>query len=247
MKRLAYSVWFLAGLVVLLNACVFGGSSSNAASSAWEPFLVLKAPHAPAASLAAVTAADRKFQHEHGWYEVFVHEAVAATVNSPACPGIGTVSPPDSADTSYHATSCTGVLYQLSPCPRANTDCVVQGLAAGQAILFDTAGCTGNMAVTPNFQTFGTPSISDIAVIQGIVFRYDPGNLGASDPTTYLMVAPATPPAPFTVQSEFAFEDGGCKPVSGVTLPAYPVVANDPSITGMASATIPGPVSVGAP
>lgn len=249
MKLLTFSVSaFLLSLAfaLVLGAC--GGSGSSAASSsAWEPFLVLKAPNAHAQNELIASLSPRPKLTWNVW-----GSAYAAASNSPGCPGIGTVAPPSASDSTYQATSCSGVLYSLLPCPDATGPCIVAGLPQGQAILFDTANCLSqgpgqDEFVSPSFDTFGTPSISSVAISPGILFRYDPQGLGAGDSSTYLMLAPGGgKEVQVTVQSEYVFGNG-CAPVSSVNIQAFALAPNAASVTSMLSAAVPAPVSIGTP
>lgn len=241
MKRLALVFWTLAGFLVLVQVACSFGHSSNASAVAWEPYLVLKT--ADTRALEAVSAFESRHRQRED-FPSFIHEAVAALAGSPACPGIGTVSPPQGSDTAYHATSCSGVLYSLIACPDGSA-CVVAGLSPGEAILFDTSGCTGTEAVSPNFSTFSVPSIGLAAVAPGALFRYDPTGTGPTDPSTYLMLAPNETGASFTVNSEYVY-GSGCQPVGGVTVTAYTLAPNSATVTAMASAPVAG-ATIGIP
>lgn len=247
MKLLTFSVSaFLLSLTFALLLGCFGHGSSQAASSAWEPYLVLKAPHATADN-ALVARLHERHLTWNPW-----GDAYAVTANTAACPGIGTVAPPSPSDFDYLVTSCGGVLYRLSPCPDSTGPCVIDSLPQGQAILFDTANCSSaspgqDEFVSTAFTTNGVPSISEISVSPGILFRYDPTNLGSSDPSTYLMLAPGGgTESQVNVQSEYVFGQG-CKSVAGVTVSAFTLAPNSTTVTQMASAAVAAPVTIGTP
>jgi hypothetical protein len=244
MKKFVLAIWALAGMAVLLNAC---GGSSTASSSAWEPYLVMKAPHAPAVMEVAEAAAERIFRRHANPFQI-MSQALAAT---PACPGIGTVAPASASDLYYKVSSCTGVLYHLLPCPTSADTCVIGGLDTGQAVLFDQLGCTGNAFVSTSFNAgSSTQSISGVAITPGTLFRYDPTSAGATDASTYLLLPPAEAPQQTPILSIYGYDGRGCQPANfpaGTMLTAYKLEVNDPNVSGMASTSFPGPGVVGTP
>lgn len=240
-SKFGAAAWALAGVIVLIQACNGSGSNAVAAATGWAPYLVISAPNAQQANMVASESRERLLHKRWGTFS-FVHEALAAGTTT--CPGIGTLNGyPSQSDPiqaqGYAGVSCSGYYYDITPAPTSNDKGVIFSAPGNAPVSYDAPGCVGNAYVRA--QGFGTGALA-----QGVVFRADPKNIGPTDASTYLYVPKGEATATVNVMS--AWQLGfGCTAAS-VTLPAmYAALPNDPAVTGVSNAPVPGPISTGTP
>lgn len=164
-----------------------------------------------------------------------------ATGSTSTCTGLGTLtgrpanSDPITTDL-ISGVSCTGFYFTVSSAATSAENAVVQPLPPSVAVFYDAPGCTGNayVAAPGTFQWNGVDvAISNGALANGAVFT-----VGAS----YEMLNTGISPTSVSVQSLQV--NGSCSAFSTV-LSLYPLAPNDPTVSGVPSAPIPGPVTIG--
>lgn len=186
------------------------------------PAVFIRAPNAPAI---AIKAQQRGTSQK------------AATTT---CPGIGTLTGrPNDSDpiaTNYiSGVSCTGYYFTVSGAATSASSATVQPAPAVVTIGFDAPNCTGNAYVIASFN--GT-SISQAALANGAVMTT--GNPAVA--ANYWMLKPGTA---VTTPNFLSILNGTtCSSWSG-SISAYALVPNDPTVSGVSNAPIPGPVTIG--
>lgn len=179
---------------------------------------------------------------------------VTRATSAPACTGIGTLTGrPSSSDpmTSdvYSGISCTGYYFDISGSVAGGTSDIQQ---TQFEIGFDGANCTGDAYIVP----WGAQPQLPLLAQAGAVFTAAPsdafGMRGAdwSNAANYWYLKAGTSPVAFTAASFYAYNQG-CLAAGDERLPsplntqaAYPIAQNVPSVTGIPSAPIPGPVLI---
>lgn len=184
------------------------------------PAVFIKAPNAPAVKMASQTrTASQK----------------AATA-APSCTGLGTLTgrPANSdpiASNLISGVSCAGYYYTVNGSATSADTSTVQPLEAQLPVWFDSPGCAGNAYVTVGA---GSQSLSAGALANGAVFTVN----GA-----YWMLKPGTASSQPNLLSEFM--NGNCTNTSVSQLVVYPLATNDSAVSGVPSAPIQGPVTIG--
>lgn len=256
-RMLAASAVVLFGFV--LYAC--GGSSSTAggtltqaqfdqmlaASSLFQalqsrstPAVYIKAPNAKAYAIRALSARTEAIN---------TGNSLPQTITP--CTGIGTLTGrPTTSDaisaSVYSGVSCTLYYFDISAAPTASDQGLIQqiGNSGNAVVYFDAAGCTGN-AIVPG----GLSGFSPAAVPNGAVFTMNPQspNMGGNDwnnPANYWYVkAGSARIATINFVSEWV-RSVGCQANSGTDFGGYAVLPNDPTVTGIQSAPVAGPVLI---
>lgn len=183
-----------------------------------------------------------------------VRQAVTRGTASTTCTGIGTLtgrpatSDPMTSDV-YSGISCTGYYFDISGSVAGGTSDIQQ---TQFEIGFDGANCTGDAYIVP----WGAQPQLPLLAQAGAVFTAAPsdafGMRGAdwSNAANYWYLKAGTSPVAFTAASFYAYNQG-CLAAGDERLPsplntqaAYPIAANDASVTGIPSAPIPGPVLI---
>lgn len=117
--------------------------------------------------------------------------AVGATSPQPqltgTCTGIGTLTGrPNSSDPIssgiLSGVSCTGYYFDISEAADSTQNGVIQKLPTSVVIMFDGAGCTGNMYIPENYTVGGQPPAGIGIFANGMVFRYDHRTSGQALP-----------------------------------------------------------------
>ena len=191
------------------------------------PAVFIKAPNDPSIKAMAVR----------------IKAASTATTTS-TCTGLGTLTGrPDNSDPlstdNISGVSCTGFYFTVSGAATSSDNAIVQTLPATVTVGFDAPNCTGNAYVLASFN--GT-SISEGARANGAVFRVYVGANNPSDATTYWMLTPGTAETTPTILS--LVQGTTCKSWNSA-LSAYALQQNNSTTSGVPSAPIPGPVTIG--
>lgn len=146
------------------------------------------------------------------------------------------------------AATCDGYYVNISEATSAGSG-FVQPLSGSISLGFTGASCSGSFYVLSNFNNIG---LSAGAATSGVVFFFNTTNLGqppdstsAANAAYYWYVAAGTAPTTATFPS--IWTNGGCLTWNGGQLPGYAVLANDVTVTGVASAPRPGPVLPSSP
>lgn len=214
-------------------------TSVNTLSAAAKPAVFIQAPKA--ASLIKTAMAKSR---------------TPASADPATCTGLGTLTGrPDNSNpvTSnlLAGLSCTGYIYVITQAVNTSEQAVVQGIPV-ESVFFTSKDCTGPMYVSKNYG-----SILSSGVFQnGVVFR-TPGTPAAptdpTDPNTYFYV-PANGATTSVVVGSFQQSNSNaitCTSWDVFNTPAptvdnsVQVLPNDPAVTGIPSAPIPGPVTIG--
>lgn len=202
-----------------------------------QPAVFIKAPNAPVVAVRSV----QSLGSQSGG------TSTRAVAN---CTGIGTLTGrPNTSDpiatSNASGISCTGYYFTVSEARSSTENAEIQPLPGTLAILFDGANCMGTPYMSTNFALAGNPPLGKGAVTNGAVFRWDPKHVGASDASTYYMItAGQTPAAGVTIQSFEPADSTTCTNSTFTNLTLYQLMANDPAVTGLNSATVPGPVII---
>jgi len=189
------------------------------------PAVFIQAPNAPAVKL--------QLRHQ---------TSDKSTSTASTCTGLGTLTgrPPTSDPISsddISGISCTGYYFTVSGAATSAQMAQVQPLPSSIAIFFDAPNCAGNASVTaPGTFTWNgkDAGISNGATANGAVF---------TSGSTYYMLKAASTAGSTLVQSVLI--GGGCNAFSGTLKPTYALATNDQSVSGVPSAPIPGPVTIG--
>lgn len=226
---------------MILGAALGCHDSSNASSAPATgpaPAIFILAPNEKAAFSLTARRTD-SFQAGNSGV---THQAVA-----PACaPGsIGTFSgrqgTPFSSSVEY-GVSCTGAYFGID-----TSTGILTGLLDNQSVLYDQPGCQGKAYVSPNYSTFGVPSISQAAIDNSAVFRVDPHNLGAADASTYAYIPAGEKGDDTLVMASVYVYGSGCQALTvGPGTSFYALQPNDPQVSGESNAPVALPVVTGA-
>lgn len=195
-------------------------------SSSAAPAIFIRAPNAPAVKVASQP------------------RGVSAKATPSTCTGIGTLtgrpnnSDPLSTD-NISGVSCTGYYFTISGAATSADSAIVQPAPAAVTIGYDGPGCTGNAYALASFNGTG---ITEGAVANGAVFRAYSGTNDPTNPSSYLMLKAGTTLSSPNILS--VLQGSSCSSFSG-QLSGYPLVTNDQTVSGVASAPIPGPVTIG--
>lgn len=181
-----------------------------------------------------------------------------AAPETSACPGIGTLTGrPNSGSfggNTFTGISCTGYYFGIQGSMSKSIPGLIQGLGAtGLFAGYDGAQCTGNAYLIGSKKSW-----IPIAIANGLVFTLDNSTYtgeptdvsGYSNANIYFYIPAGEAATPFTMASIWT-EGEGCLPASSKLNPspidttdAYLIHKNDPSITGVQSAPVPGPVLI---
>lgn len=179
---------------------------------------------------------------------------VTRGTSAPACTGIGTLTGrPSSSDPMttdiYSGISCTGYYFDISGSVAGGESGIQETTFV---IGFDGAGCTGDAYIVP----FGTEPQLPLLAQAGMVFTFDTSELEGmqpadwSNPANYWYLNAGAKTTSF-IPASFYVDRQGCLAAGAEQLPsplntsaAYPIAANVPSVTGIPSAPIPGPVLI---
>ena len=193
---------------------------SELANVGQSPAVFIRAPNAPTVTLKRQVSTSQKFSP------------------SSSCTGLGTLTGrPTTSDpiTSnlISGVSCSGYYFTVSAAATSAQNAYIQGLLSEASIYLDAPNCTGNAYIGVGFQ-----GLSQGAVSNGAVFA-------SPEPYTttqviYMLTAGETP---VSVNAE-SYWNGGCFPASGTAMVLYALVPNDPTVSGVPSAPIPGPVMI---
>lgn len=168
--------------------------------------------------------------------------SVKATTTT-TCTGLGTLTGrPNTSDpiasNNLSGISCTGYYFTVSGAATSAQTAIVQGPPPVVTIGFDAPNCTGNAYMIANFNGTG---VSQTAVANGAVITI-------GDPTVaahYWMLKPGTAATNPNILSMFnSAPPGGCFSWSG-SASGYALAPNDPTVSGVPSAPIAGPVTIG--
>ncbi len=193
---------------------------SEVASASPAPAVFIHAPNAPAVAVKA--------------------QLRDKTSAAPTCTGLGTLTgrPSDSDPFTTNllsGVSCSGYYFTVSGAATSAETSTVQPAPAAIKVWFDGPNCSGNAYVQGPTAPWG---VTATILANGAV-------LTTGDPTqsaSYWMLKPGTVAASANLQS--VLQGGTCS--SYVTaIPVYALVPNDQSVSGVPSAPIPGPVTIG--
>lgn len=191
------------------------------------PAVFIQAPNVP-----AQTVKERNFGQK------------TSTTTTTTCTGLGTLTGrPRSSDpiesNNLSGISCTGYYFTVSGSATAAQTSYIQGISPSVNVWWSNANCGG----IPYVAAAGTGLLNPVsngAIANGFVVT-------TIDPTTgepvYWMLKAGTAAASANVASVYS-GSGGCNPTTG-PLSLYALVPNDPTISGVPSAAIPGPVTIG--
>ena len=190
----------------------------NTLQSSTAPAVFIKAPNAPAISVKAM-----------------LRGTTQKTQSTPPCTGLGTLTGrPDTSDpiasNLISGVSCAGYYYTISGAATSAQQAVVQPLSGALTVWFDSPNCQGNAYVSLNS---GNQSVSPGAVANGAVFTVA---------GTYWMLKPGTAVSDPAILS--SYQSGQCSAFSG-SWDMYQLAPNDQTVSGVPSAPIPGPVTIG--
>lgn len=195
--------------------------------SAAQPAVYIQAPNQPAVSTK---------EHRH---------AAGA-----ACTGLGTLTGrPDSSDPlqtdNLSGVSCTGYYFTVSGAATSSDFAYVQPLPPSVGAAYTAPDCGGTPYLLASSSTISWNGVyvlgaTQSAVGNGAVFTL--GSSGGAIPLAYWMLPAGATAANINMLS-FYFQ-GQCEEFS-FTLPAYELLPNDPTTSGVPSAPIPGPVTIG--
>jgi hypothetical protein len=189
----------------------------NSMQPSASPAVFIKAPNAPAVKVASQMHGDK------------------SQSAPPSCTGLGTLTGRPStsdpiASNLISGISCTGYYYTISGAATSAQQAVVQPLSGALTVWFDSPNCQGNAYVSLNS---GNQSVSPGAVANGAVFTV----AGA-----YWMLKPGTAVSDPAILS--SYQSGQCSAFSG-SWDMYQLAPNDQTVSGVPSAPIPGPVTIG--
>lgn len=254
--------------VLLLYAC--GGSSSQASSgtgltqsqvqaliaqavtplqqqvtSLQTQVTTLQQGAAPAIFIQAPNAPSVKMQ-----IRAQLSAKATGTTSAPTCTGLGTLTgrPADSdpiVSNNLSGVSCTGYYFTVSAAATSSAQGYIQPLSPQIAVLYSAPGCTGQPYVGVGQLPYtwdGVPlqGVAEGALGAGAVFTI--GSPGGGDPSAYWMLPAGAASASLNMES--AYWQGQCIAAT-FTLTAYPLQTNDAATSGVPSAPIPGPVTIG--
>lgn len=251
MKTLRVSLFaFLTA--ALLSAC--GSSSSQAPSgiSQSQAQTLISQAVAPLEQQVTTLQADISTLQQSSAPAVFIRTPNSAPVaiksqhgtsqktTSTTCSGLGTLTgrPTDSdplATDDISGVSCTRYYFTVSGAATSAQNGYIQGPPASVRVWFDAPNCTGNAYVTIS----PSGGLSEGALANGAVFT-------VGDPTVatnYLMLKPGTASSQPNLQSDL--QAGACTNTTISQLVVYALVPNDSSVSGIPSAPIPGPITIG--
>ena len=196
-----------------------------------SPAVYIKAPNAPNIQMV------RRTTESVGGGSTQAQTAALPSPCNWTLTGRPPTSDPIQSDT-YSGISCAGYYFNISGAATSNDDATVQQLGGNQYVAFDAANCTGNAYVI---------DLPAVAVVNGIVFGMNPQdpNFQGNDPSNpaYYWYVPAAE-AVSTVSMLSEWQPGvGCSN-NTASLTGYSALTNDPSVTGIPSAPIPGPVLI---
>ncbi|HYW75576.1 MAG TPA: hypothetical protein VFA48_03000 [Gammaproteobacteria bacterium] len=146
------------------------------------------------------------------------------------------------------AATCNGYYVNISEATSAGNG-YVQPLSSLISLGFSGASCTGSLYVLTNFNNSG---LSESAAVSGVVFFFDTTNLGqpptgsSAGNAAYYWYVPANSVATQT-SLQSVWTNHSCLAWNSGQLPAYQVLQNDESATGVASGPRPGPVLPSSP
>lgn len=252
MKRLIFSILLTVVSTLILLAC---NSTSTTASDTLSAGQQAQVEGLIAAALKAVPAPS-----------VFIHGASLTTADGArrtlavtGCVSVATLGtltgrPRTSnpiADGEESGISGKGYYFTISGAPTANDCGDIATVPANVTIYFSDASCH-----TPE----GVTGMSKQAIAQGFVFHSDLDGTdpGFTDAGHYWTLAANTAPVSMSYQSLTTSSDGihitclatynngaGSSANNSGTITAYPVVNNDPTVTGIPNAPVQGPLTVG--
>lgn len=195
-----------------------------------SPAVYIKAPNAPTVTV------NRRMTESVGGGSTSITAAALPSPCTWTLTGRPTSSDPLQSNI-YSGVSCSGYYFNISSAPTASDSGILQqpDTTSGQITLyFDQPGCVGNPYI------YG---LSAAAMAQGAVMRVDATGADPTgvDPNTYYYLPPGSSPSPVATQS--AMYKGSCTGLI-TTGGQYKLLPNDPTVTGVPSAPIPGPISI---
>lgn len=187
-----------------------------------SPAVFIRAPNAPAIAIKAQS------------------RGTSRKATAPTCTGLGTLTgrPTDSdplATDDISGVSCSGYYFTISGAATSAQSGDIQGPPASVRVWFDAPNCTGNAYVTVN----PSGGLSQGALANGAVFTIGDPTVAAN----YLMLKPGTASSQPNLQSDL--QSGTCTNTAVSQLVVYPLVTNDSTVSGVPSAPIAGPVTIG--
>lgn len=197
-------------------------SQVSALQGSATPAVFIRAPNAPAIAIKAQA------------------RGTSQKATAPTCTGLGTLTgrPTDSdplATDDISGVSCTGYYFTVSGAATSAQSADIQGPPSGVRVWFDAPNCTGNAYVTIN----PSGGLSQGALANGAVFTIGDPTVAAN----YLMLKPGTASSQPNLQSDL--QNGACTNTAVSQLVVYPLVTNDSTVSGVPSAPIAGPVTIG--
>lgn len=249
MKSPFRTVLFAALSAILLYACGSSGSSASSGLSQSDVQAMITAAVTPLQQQIATLQGQVSTLQQAQTPAVFIRApnapAIAiraqlrgtsakTTTTTTTCTGLGTLTGrPNNSDpitsNDLAGVSCTGYYFTVSGAATASDTAVVQPLASTLFVWFDAPNCTGNAYVT-----IGSGSLSNGALANGVVFTVG---------TSYFMLKPGTASAQPNLLSDW--QGGSCSNTTVSKLVVYPLAPNDPTVSGVPSAPVTGPVTIG--
>lgn len=258
MKSPFRTVLLAALSAILLYACGSSGSSASSGLSQSDVQAMITAAVTPLQQQIATLQGQVSTLQQSGSPAIFIRAPNAPAIaikaqlrgtsskatTTTTCTGLGTLTGrPDNSDpitsNNLSGVSCTGYYFTVSGAATASDTAIVQAPPSAVTIGFDAPNCTGNAYVIANFN--GT-SMSQTALANGAVITIGNPTVAAN----YWMLKPNTAVTTPNILSAFnsAPNYGGCFSWSG-SLSAYALAPNDPTVSGVPSAPITGPVTIG--
>src|SRR5256885_1960993 len=193
------------------------------------PAVFIRAPNAPAVKLAP-RASDKI--------------TAFATSAASTCTGLGTLTgrPSDSdpiKSDNVSGVSCAGFYFTVSGGAASTATALVQPLQSALAVWFDSPNCTGSAYVS--VANGSAQSLSSGALANGAVFRAYAAVNDPTDVSSYWMLKPGTAKvAPLLL----SYLQGLQCSATSLSFDVYQLEPNDPTVSGVPSAPIPGPVTI---
>lgn len=238
---------------ICLSACGSSGSQAPSGLTQSQAQALISQAVAPLAQQVTTLQADISTLQQSSAPAVFIQAPNSAPVaiksqsrgtsrksTPPTCSGLGTLTgrPTDSdplATDDISGVSCTKYYFTVSGAATSSQNADIQGPPPGVRVWFDAPNCTGNAYVTIS----PSSGLSEGALANGAVFTVGDPTVAAN----YLMLKPGTASGQPNLQSNL--QAGVCTNTTVSQLVVYALVPNDSSISGIPSAPIQGPITIG--
>jgi hypothetical protein len=254
------SLWRLTlpvlAVIALVTACNTGSSNATTGLSAATVQSMINASIAPlqqqiAQLQNAATPAIYIQDPNQPATSVKEHNHTSGSSTS-TCTGLGTLTGrPDTSNplqtNNLSGVSCTGYYFTVSGAATSSDYAYVQPLPSSLAVMYTSTDCSGPpylVQIPADYEWDGVPlgGVPPTVVPNGAVFTL--GTQGGTDPTAYWMLPAGAAPVSVDMLSFIGSGNPQCINASAVVT-GYALQENNSAITGVPSAPIPGPVTIG--